>query len=141
MPNNIFVDSCALFALLDNADAHFKQAKAFFLSNKTTERFVTSDYVFIESWTLIHHKLGKHIAQIFWKNMRTGFMKIYPIAVSDLDRAWEISNQYVDQDFSLVDCTSFALMERLKIDKAFTFDEHFRIFRTKNNKSFQVVPH
>lgn len=30
------------------------------------------------------------------------------------------------KEFSFTDCTTFAVMERLKIPAAFTFDEHFR---------------
>jgi predicted nucleic acid-binding protein len=33
--------------------------------------------------------------------------------------------QYDDKDFSLTDATSFAVMERLRVPAAFTFDRHF----------------
>ena len=32
-------------------------------------------------------------------------------------------------DFSFTDCSSFAVMERLKIDTAFTFDMHFKTMK------------
>ncbi|MBI4822940.1 MAG: hypothetical protein HY805_01755 [Nitrospirae bacterium] len=38
---------------------------------------------------------------------------------------WKLLEKYSDKDFSFTDCTSFALMERLKIKTAFTFDAHF----------------
>jgi predicted nucleic acid-binding protein len=30
-----------------------------------------------------------------------------------------------DKDFSFTDCTSFVLMKKLRIEKAFAFDDHF----------------
>ena len=46
-------------------------------------------------------------------------------AAKDESKAWEIFVQYEDKGFSFTDCTSFAIMERLKIDTAFVFDDHF----------------
>ena len=44
---------------------------------------------------------------------------------SDEERAREIIYQYDDKDFSMTDAISFAVMERLRIARAFTFDRHF----------------
>jgi uncharacterized protein len=42
-----------------------------------------------------------------------------------LDKAWKIFETYSDKDFSFTDCTSFSIMERVKIKVAFSFDKHF----------------
>ncbi len=39
-----------------------------------------------------------------------------------------IISQYTDKTFSYAGATSFAVMERLGIRKAFAFDPHFRQF-------------
>lgn len=41
------------------------------------------------------------------------------------ERAVEILLQYADKSFSFFDATSFAVMERLGVRQAFTFDRHF----------------
>lgn len=43
--------------------------------------------------------------------------------VKNLDRPLITSNYIFDE--ILMSCTSFAIMERLKIDTAFVFDDHF----------------
>ena len=40
-------------------------------------------------------------------------------------RGQQIIFQYSDKDFSLTDATSFAVMERLRIGTAFSYDRHF----------------
>jgi len=53
---------------------------------------------------------------------------------TDEERAWEIFCTYRDQDFSFVDCASFAAMERIKLSTAFTFDRHYSVMK------YAVVP-
>ena len=48
--------------------------------------------------------------------------------------ALELFGKYADQSVSFTDCVSFALMDKLGIQSAFTFDNHFRI------AGFQVEP-
>lgn len=49
------------------------------------------------------------------------------VRVSDADehRARAIIDQYTDKTFSYTDATSFAVMERLGITHAFTYDRNF----------------
>lgn len=46
----------------------------------------------------------------------------------DLDRAWLIFSTYRDKQWSFTDCVSRAVIERLGIATAASFDEHFRQF-------------
>jgi len=47
---------------------------------------------------------------------------------------WDYFQQHQDKDYSLTDCISFVVMEKLKIETAFAFDRHFvqAGFRTQN---------
>jgi predicted nucleic acid-binding protein len=40
--------------------------------------------------------------------------------------AWDLFNRWGAAGASAIDCCSFALMRKLSIRRAFTFDEHFR---------------
>jgi predicted nucleic acid-binding protein len=50
---------------------------------------------------------------------------IIRVSATDERRARDIIRQYDDKDFSLTDAMSFAVMERLRIPVAFTFDRDF----------------
>jgi len=45
--------------------------------------------------------------------------------------------------FSMVDCTSFAVIERLGIRRAFAFDVHFRVFRLGpwRRQALEIIPY
>lgn len=54
-------------------------------------------------------------------------VKIVGATEEDRENAWEIMKKYRDQDSNFMDSLSFAVMDRLGIDAAFTFDNHFEI--------------
>ena len=66
---------------------------------------------------------------------------IEAVTLADLEVAWDIGVSWRDQDFSIVDRTSFAVMRRLGIDRVTSFDAHFAVFRfgPKRRQSFHVL--
>ena len=108
-----------------------RPAKAIIASG---HQLVTSDHVLVETWTLLHHRMGRKVADRFWDALRSGIAIIEPISAADLEAAWQIGTAYRDQDFSIVDRTSFAVMQRLGIEEAASFDDHFAIFRFGPNR-------
>ncbi len=128
---SIFVDSSVLYAAADSSDAGNQRAKAILASG---ELFVTSDHVLVETWLLIHSRKNRQTAEKFWEGLRDGLAVIEPVGLADLEAAWHIGLSYPDQDFSIVDRTSFAVMGRLGIERAASFDEDFAIFRFGPNR-------
>ncbi len=138
----LFVDTGAFYAAADASDENHAAAAVSFAARGRVGDLVTSDYVFVESWMLLRARLGRDAAIRWWDAMRTGVVRTYGVTAADLARAREIAREWPDQDFSLVDCASFALMERLHIEEAFAFDSHFRVFRfgPGRRQAFSVVP-
>lgn len=41
------------------------------------------------------------------------------------EKAWRIFKEHEDKKYSFTDCTSFVLMEKLNVERAFVFDKNF----------------
>jgi len=128
---SVFVDTSVWYAAADSGDAGNARAKAILAGG---ELLVTSDHVLIETWTLLRHRIHRRAAERFWEALRSGVTAIEPVCAADLEAAWQIGTTWRDQDFSIVDRTSFAVMRRLGIDSAASFDDHFAVFRFGPNR-------
>ncbi|HEY7698270.1 MAG TPA: PIN domain-containing protein [Vicinamibacteria bacterium] len=125
----IFVDTGAFYAMADRSDAHHLEASLTFQEQVAEAELVTTDHVCVETWFLICAHLHRGAAMRFWQAMESGVVTILGVNSKDFWRGRQIAVDWPDQKFSIVDCTSFALIERLNIACAFAFDRHFRVIR------------
>jgi len=95
----------------------------------------------METWTLIRNRIGRSAADQFWNGVREGVASLEAVGAADLEAAWQIGANCQDQDFSIVDRTSFAVMRRLGIERAASLDDHFAVFRfgPGRRRAFTVV--
>lgn len=123
----VFVDTSAWYALADRKDPdHASVARVL---GRWSGRLVTSNFVLDESVTLIRYRLGLAAARTFGETLLDGSAaRLVSITRADERRAWEIFTGFRDQSFSYTDCTSFAAMERLKLEAAVALDQDFRAF-------------
>lgn len=129
----LFVDTGAWYAVVDKKDPDHNHAEHFLRNNKIP--LLTTNFVFDETITLLRSRLGWSVAKDFGERLKSSaFVSLVAIKDEDEERAWEIFLKYKDKDFSYTDCTSFAVMERVRINTAFSFDSHFQSMK------FQVVP-
>ena len=135
---SIFVDSSVWFAVIVARDQNNARAKSILIDE--TER-VTTDHVVVETWLLLNSRYHRAGAEQFWERIRRGTARIENATAADLERAWEIGETFPDQSFSIVDRTSFAVMERLGIARAASFDDDFAIYRygRDRNRAFEIV--
>lgn len=127
--NDVFVDTSAFYALANRADRHHSEAVDAFRAAVGQDDLKTSDHVIVETWCLLRARLGRTAAMAFWDGVDRGVIAIVGVGAQDFRRGREIAREWPDQAFSLVDCTSFALIERLDIRRAFAFDKHFQVMR------------
>jgi predicted nucleic acid-binding protein len=135
---SLFVDTSIWYAAADSSDRGNARAKSILRSG---EALVTTDHILIETWTLLCHRIQRSAAERFWDGLRSGVAAIEPVCLADLEAAWLMGISWSDQDFSIVDRTSFAVMNRLGIDRAASLDGHFAVFRfgPKRRQSFTIV--
>ena len=130
----VFVDTGAWYAYVDKSDANHSAALR--LVQALTRPLVTTNYVFDETVTLIQAHLGHSAASLFGQKLRQEqIARLLRITEQQEQQAWEIFVRHHDKGFSFTDCTSFALMEELRLDTAFAFDIHFRQYG-----KFVVIP-
>ena len=120
----VFVDTGAWYALVDRSDPDHPAARGFFEANRFP--LVTTNFIFDETVTLLRRRLGWTVACDFGRQLRgSAFASVVPVTIEDEDAAWTIFRKFRDKEFSYTDCTSFAVMERLRLRTAFAFDRHF----------------
>lgn len=123
---SLFVDTSAFYAAVDGGDQSHGRAVEVLDGG---DALVTTDHVLVESWLLLRARGGRAVAERFFTEVRGGLAAVETVLVGDVETAWRIGVDYPDQDFSLVDRTSFAVMERLGLTSVASFDDDFAIYR------------
>ncbi|MCY3967823.1 MAG: PIN domain-containing protein [bacterium] len=135
-----FVDTSAWVSLADSAESSHAQV-AMTLRDRQGG-LVTADHVLQETWMVMKHRHDRFAAEALVNEIRRGVARVEVSLLSDLAVASEIGTVFSDQDFSLSDRTSWAVMERLGIIEAVTLDRDFRVYRygPGRRKAFRIVP-
>jgi predicted nucleic acid-binding protein len=121
----VFVDTSALFALLDIEDVG--HAAAFPAWSNGIDRcagFVTTNYVLVETISLVQRRLGLDAVRILIDEM---LPMIDTLWVTDADHGAALNTLLAvgRRHLSLVDCVSFTVMRRLGIREYLGLDPHF----------------
>ena len=126
---SVFIDASAFYALLNKSDRFHKEA---LLISKTLakikEVLITSNYTLAETYTVVRSKLGYKTASAFIAEIQKGEIQVIWIDEETNNRGLEIFLEKKEpKDLSFFDCIDLALMERFGIEKAFSFDRHFKV--------------
>lgn len=126
----LFVDTSVWYAAADVGDANNGRAREILFDEGGP--LVTTDHVLLETWLLLRHRIHRRAADRFWAGLRSGVADLEVVLDSDLETAWRIGEAFPDQDFSITDRTSFAVMERLGLRRVAAFDDDFVVYRFGN---------
>ncbi len=130
----VFVDTTALYALMSQRDLNHERALAQWQEwLESPVDFVTSNYVILETTSLIQNRLGIQALKEF-NAKALPLLDVYWIS----EEVHKISMQMLldtnRRQLSLVDCSNFAVMNELGLNSAFAFDQHFA------EQGFAVLP-
>lgn len=124
--NGVFIDTSAFFPLVNDRDRGHRLARTIHARViAERRRVITSNFVLAETHALLLNRIDRRIALRTVQRILAGTTTVVRVGVEDEDRALDILTRYTDKDFSYTNATSFAVMERLGIGTAFTFDHHF----------------
>jgi len=144
------LDASALIALFDHRDQFHEQAINFrdsFILRYDVHLF-TTNYVHAEVMShLTHLPVGvlRQIDTLIRTPPASDPLKIEQLQVdpTTVDKATRIYFKYIEQDFSITDCTCFVLMQENGIPAAFTFDDDYKIYtyqRGRQKTGFWKLP-
>lgn len=122
----LLADTSALLALVLEKDENHRAAAAFVRANPKA-RFVSSDLILAEVATRLRARSSAERAVGITRDILRS--RRYEVVFADpeiLDAALDLMARLHDKRLSLTDCASFALMDSLGLDTAFTFDTDFR---------------
>lgn len=123
----VFVDSGYLVALDSKADQHHVAASKHWRDFiRGRPRLVTTNLVMTEAVTFFANR-GMHARAVEIGNRLLASRVVQMIHVDEqlFAAGFEYLSNRPDKRFSMTDCVSFVVMERLGIQEALAFDAHF----------------
>lgn len=133
MTESIFVDTSAFYAMVNKGEVHHKKIRDFITKSKAL--FITTNLIFAETISLITKRLGKKVAADFGKGLQNSSrLNIYYLAEDYQKEAWDLFVRYKDKDFDYIDATCFTFMKKMGINKALSFDRHYK------QMNFEMLP-
>ena len=133
------VDSGAVYALYDTADAHHLPVREAFRRIRGPLMIPTA--ILAEIDYLLQTFLGIDAELDFLDAIRTGFFTLESFTGADLDRCRELIAQYRGLNLGLADAAVVATAERLGVHQILTVDERdFRAVVSKQGEPFSLLP-
>ena len=124
----VFVDTGAWYALGASDDLSHDRAAA--LLSEHSGRLATTDHVLVETWAVARNRRHRVAADTLISTiLEKDLAEVLTATPQDILAALRIGELFSDQEFSMIDRTSWALMERYGIEESVSFDADFAVYR------------
>lgn len=122
----LLLDTSAILALVLKDDQKHPAAVEY-ARRSTRARFILTELILSEVVTRVRARAdaprAKSVARSLLDSRR---YEVILVDAEILERAVDHLSRFADKRLSFTDCASFATMDRLDLDSAFTFDHDFR---------------
>ncbi len=126
---NLFVDTAGWGHLLDPTQKHHALAATVYRDARQKGRkLITTNYILAELTALLTSPLRIARPKIiaFVEGLKASpYVEIIHVDASLDEQAWQLFSQRQDKEWSLVDCSSFVIMQQYGLTEALTTDHHF----------------
>jgi uncharacterized protein len=130
----VFVDTSALYGIVDNDDAHHAAAVAIWAELLERERdLLTTNYVLLEIAVFLQNRLGLTALHTFHEDIAP-LLRVEWIGAQQHYAATGAVLAAGRKKLSIVDCVSFQVMREHDVRVAFCIDRHFR------EQGFEIIP-
>lgn len=95
---------------------------------------------FTEAMYLVARAGGYQGQQALWELLTGGRLAICDLDDADVSRMAELMRKYRDRPMDLADASVVAVAERLHLQRLFSLDSDFHVYRLANGSVLQMVP-
>lgn len=135
----ILTDTGPLVALLDIDDRHHQRCIAA-IKRLPSEPMLTTWPCFTEAIYLLGAVGGYRYQANLWRLYTAGRLYLHAFSSAEIERMNKLMDTYQDTPMDLADASLVAVAESLNLQKVFSLDSHFYIYRLLDGKVLQVVP-
>lgn len=127
MKNAIFVDTVAWLALVNKSEDLHEAARTVrdqLIQQKA--KLITTDFVVVEIANSLARLPLRGVAYKLIDFIRTSdTIELMTITPELFEKAYDLYCSRDDKEWGLTDCTSFVVMKKMRMTRAFTADRHF----------------
>ena len=135
----ILVDTAPLIALIDagQGEAHSRCVEAY---QKMPSPLITTWCCFTEAMYFLHQLRGWVAQDILWQFIERQALCLHLSDIDEQQRMRELMRRYQDVPMDLADASLVSAAETLNINRIFSLDSDFYIYRFQGTKAFEVIP-
>jgi predicted nucleic acid-binding protein len=131
-------DAGPLIALIDRRDAAHQRCLA--CLDRLNLPLIITWPAFTEAAYFLHVSGGWTYQNELWGLADDRALEIHANSPAEQARMRELMKQYQDSPMDLADASLVAAAEKLQIHQMLTLDSHFRAYRTRDGRSFEMLP-